>query len=97
MRELGYGDVSVNTKMKLLNKIFYDILLKILKKTDASNINNKITTVYLTSTDLKKTENINKLTHYLQCFYDFCFDMDHNSVLKGRINFNYLKNGSSKT
>ena len=97
LRELGYGDVSVNTKMKLLNKIFYDILLKILKKTDASNINNKITTVYLTSTNLKKTENINKLTDYLQCFYDFCFDMDHNSVLKGRINFNYLKNGSSKT
>ena len=62
-----------------------------------TDINNKITTVYLTSTDLKKTENINKLTDYLQCFYDFCFDMDHNSVLKGRINFNYLKNGSSKT
>ena len=32
LRELGFGDVSVNKKMKDLNKIFYDILLKIKKK-----------------------------------------------------------------
>ena len=35
LRELGYGDVSVNKQMKTLNKIFYDILLKI--KVDDSN------------------------------------------------------------
>ena len=29
LRELGFGDVSVNKKMKDLNKILYDILLKI--------------------------------------------------------------------
>ena len=29
IREIGYGDVSVNKKMKDLNKILYDILLKI--------------------------------------------------------------------
>ena len=29
IRELGYGDVAVNKKMKNLNKILYDILLKI--------------------------------------------------------------------
>ena len=29
LRELGFGDISVNKKMKELNKIFYDILLKI--------------------------------------------------------------------
>ena len=28
LRELGYGDVAVNKKMKDLNKILYDILLK---------------------------------------------------------------------
>ena len=32
LRELGLGDVAVNKKMKNLNKIFYDILLKIKKK-----------------------------------------------------------------
>ena len=31
LRELGYGDVAVNNKMKKLNKIFYDILLKIIQ------------------------------------------------------------------
>ena len=31
LREEGYGDVSVNKKMKILNKIFYDILLKVQK------------------------------------------------------------------
>ena len=29
LRELGYGDIAVNKKMKDLNKILYDILLKI--------------------------------------------------------------------
>ena len=28
LRELGFGDVGVNKKMKDMNKIFYDILLK---------------------------------------------------------------------
>ena len=31
LRELGFGDVSVNKKMKDMNKIFYDILFKIEK------------------------------------------------------------------
>ena len=29
LRELGFGDVSVNKKMKEFNKVLYDILLKI--------------------------------------------------------------------
>ena len=33
IRELGYGDVAVNKKMKTLSKIFYDILFNIEKKT----------------------------------------------------------------
>ena len=32
LRESGLGDVAVNKKMKELNKILYDILLKIEKK-----------------------------------------------------------------
>ena len=31
LRELGFGDVYVNKKMKDLNKILYDILLKLEK------------------------------------------------------------------
>ena len=29
LRELGFGDISVNKRMKDLNKFFYDILLKL--------------------------------------------------------------------
>ncbi|WP_299214338.1 HAD-IC family P-type ATPase, partial [uncultured Dokdonia sp.] len=32
IRELGHGDVTVNKKMKILTRIFYDILLKINKR-----------------------------------------------------------------
>ena len=32
IRELGYGDVSVNKKMKELTKIFYDIVYNLEKK-----------------------------------------------------------------
>ena len=39
LRELGFGDVAVNKKMKELNKIFYDILLKISKSNGKFEIN----------------------------------------------------------
>ena len=38
LRELGFGDVAVNKKMKDLNKILYDILLKIEQKDEESAI-----------------------------------------------------------
>lgn len=39
LRELGFGDVSVNKKMKDMNKLLYDILLKIDEKDE--EVNNK--------------------------------------------------------
>ena len=43
LRELGFGDVSVNKKMKDLNKILYDILLKVrIDNKDGFNINRKL-------------------------------------------------------
>ena len=43
LRELGYGDVAVNKKMKDLNKILYDILLKINNlENDSFKINKKL-------------------------------------------------------
>jgi len=43
IRELGYGDVAVNKKMKTLTRIFYDILLKIPKsKSELFEINKEI-------------------------------------------------------
>ena len=42
LRELGLGDVAVNKKMKNLNKIFYDILLKINNSNDNFTLNKKL-------------------------------------------------------
>ena len=45
LRELGFGDISVNKKMKDLNKILYDILLKINNSKDEKKnfeVNKKI-------------------------------------------------------
>ena len=46
LRELGQGDVAVNKKMKDLNKIFYDILLKINNKKDKFDINKDLILKY---------------------------------------------------
>ena len=57
LRELGLGDVSVNKKMKDLNKILYDILLKIDKSKEIKNefeINGKIISEYLNQKNQKK-------------------------------------------
>ena len=51
LRELGFGDVSVNKKMKDMNKLLYDILLKIDEKDEKTNdkdikINQKVVMKY---------------------------------------------------
>ena len=47
LREMGFGDVSVNKKMKDFNKILYDILLKIDKgNVDIFKINEKLAFKY---------------------------------------------------
>ena len=90
LREEGYGDVSVNKKMKILNKIFYDILLKLEKKnSDKFIINNEILIKYLNSKNSDNRNNISKLSNYFGTFNDFCFELDDVSMLKGQINFKY--------
>ena len=88
-RELGYGDVAVNRKMKSLIKLFYEILMKcenwkqlqIDKKNNlllnffSHNCNNKILT--------------NKLANYFDKFALFIEDISLNSITKGVFNFVY--------
>ena len=65
LRELGFGDVAVNKKMKDLNKIFYDILLKIISyNQDKIIINHSILIKYLNFND-QNSLLIQKLTQYL--------------------------------
>ena len=86
LRELGFGDVSVNKKMKDLNKIFYDILIKIRNNSVNFEINKILVVKYfenLNNND-KKWHNFNK---YFINFYSFCFELDSNSVIQNAKNF----------
>ena len=88
IRELGYGDIAVNKKMKTLNKIFYDILLKIdIGKNDDFIFNEKLFAKVLTLDAEKKTQIISKLSSYFNSFYHFCFELEDDIMLKGLINF----------
>ncbi len=90
MRELGYGDVTINKNMKLLVKTFYNILLY------CENFKNETETsktiffskFLLHKTDIKNVENI-PLIKYFNAYQAFCFDLSSDSVLKGEIKFKY--------
>jgi hypothetical protein len=90
LRELGHGDVVVNKKMKLLTQKFYDILVKILNKDKKlEKINKAILQKHLELINANKDENLDKLAIYFVNFYNYCFELNNNSVLKGDINFKY--------
>ena len=81
LRELGFGDVSVNKKMKDLNKIFYDILIKLSLKNDEFNINEKLLIKYFQKLD-NNNEKQSKLSLYFTKFYDFCFELSSKNMIK---------------
>ena len=88
IRELGYGDVAVNKKMKILTRIFFDILLKIKnKKVEEFSTDKDILTTYFEPEVENKLHLIEDLAIYFNNFYNFCFELDNNNMLKGRINF----------
>ena len=71
LRELGLGDVAVNKKMKILNKIFYDILLKISKSKSAFELNSELVLKYFADLNNSKTENNLFFERYFINFYNF--------------------------
>ena len=89
LREKGMGDVTVNKKMKDLTKYFYDILLKIQNKNSNNfQCNEEVLVKYLfdnKESDLKLTSILNG---YFSNFFNFCFEIDTNIVIRGKINFN---------
>ena len=84
------GDVSVNKKMKDLNRIFYDILLKIQNLNDGnkSEINISILNKYLVINSELLINN-DFLGKYFEDFYNFCFNLDTKDIIKGKINYKY--------
>ena len=86
LRELGFGDVSVNKKMKDLNKIFYDILIKL--KTNSNDFElNKILSVKYFDNLKNNVENWQNFSKYFLNFYSFCFELDSKSMIKDAKNF----------
>tara|TARA_Y100001970_G_scaffold93207_1_gene117502 strand:+ start:63 stop:566 length:504 start_codon:yes stop_codon:yes gene_type:complete len=89
IRELGYGDTKVNKTMKMLSKIFYDIVYVLDK--DNFSFKNDIVLIskYFPSSKKEDSEKSKKLAKYLYEFENFCFDLDVDNVLKDFINFKY--------
>ena len=76
--------------MKILTRVFYDIILKIEGKNSTSfKINKKVLYTYLIPQTGNTEEMIDNLAIYFNNFYNFCFELNNNSMLKGQINFTY--------
>ena len=93
LRELGFGDVSVNSKMKEFNKILYDILLKLESEKNNENnyfkLNPKIVEKYFDC--LKNQEKLKfiEFEAYFKSFYNFCFELNPENMLKEMKNFRF--------
>ena len=90
LRELGFGDVTVNKKMKDFNKILYDILLKIKinKEKKIFKLNHTLIENYF---DTFKNNNIHEFKQfegYLKRFYDFCFELPLENMIRDINKFN---------
>jgi len=87
LRELGLGDVAVNKKMKDLNKIFYDILLKINKSNDSLEINKNLIIKYFPQLNDSSSRKYELFNQYFINFYDFCFELHPETMIKDALKF----------
>ena len=88
LRELGFGDVSVNKKMKEMNKIFYDILLKLSSETSKFKLNKTLIHKYFYKIK-NNEEKWRKFNKYFTIFYEFCFALKNNNMIKDIQKFRY--------
>jgi len=90
LRELGFGDVTVNKKMKEFNKILYDILLKIDKNKDSKDsfeLSQNTITAYFENLKGNKNDEYSQLKAYFSNFYNFCFELPLNNMIRELKNF----------
>jgi len=90
LREIGNGDTVVNKNMKLLVKIFYNVLLdcELYKN---KTLKEKIIYLhkYLDIDEVQKNVNKTQLIGYFDKYEAFCLDLSSENVLKGEIDFNF--------
>ena len=90
MREIGYGDVSVNKNMKLLVKSFYNILIECENfNLKSSKLKNSFLFTYLIENNKSKNPYNLALINYFTKYKNFCYDLNSDSVLSGELNFNF--------
>jgi len=90
MREIGFGDTVINKNMKFLVKTFYSILFVCEKYNQMQkNDKNDFFIKYISLNKSKKIPDNPGLIRYFDKYAAFCFDLSHDSVLKGELNFNY--------
>ena len=87
LRELGLGDVAVNKKMKILNKIFYDILLKIKNNDNDFKMNKNLIIKYFPELDDSIHNKFQLFNQYFINFYDFCFELHPETMIKDALKF----------
>ena len=88
LREAGFGDVSVNKKMKDFNKLLYDILLKIENKNENSfKLNKELAIKYFNELDEPNKDKFYKFNDYFINFYNFCFELPLDNMIREAINF----------
>ena len=90
MREIGFGDTTINKNMKFLVKTFYSILFNCEKyKEMRTNDKNEFLNKYLELNNIKDIANNWGIIEYFNKYEAFCFDLNSDSVLKGKLKFNY--------
>ncbi len=87
LRELGQGDVAVNKKMKDLNKIFYDILLKINISSNNLDLNKDLIIKYFPQFAKENLDKYEYFKEYFIKFYHFCFELSPETMIKDAISF----------
>jgi hypothetical protein len=90
LRELGFGDVAVNTKMKNMNKTFYDILLKVNISNKSFKINKNLILKYFESLNDLNTAKYELFEQYMINFYHFCFDIKPQTMIKDALKFKVI-------
>ena len=90
LREIGLGDVSVNKKMKDLNKILYDILLKLqIESEHKFKINKKIIIKYFPELSDQNNHKFIGFVQYFEHFFDFCFELSLDNVINDIEDFKF--------
>ena len=92
LRELGFGDVTVNKKMKEFNKILYDILLKLDLKNDDKDgflINHDLMVKYFKELNDINSVKFTQFATYFTMFFNFCFEQSLDNMIENSNKFNF--------